>query len=67
MPWWKSLLPSPIMDKGTIKAEDKAKRVEAFPNTTIAGWLDERGYGYWGRKPHGHDDNKPAICINDYG
>jgi hypothetical protein len=63
-----ALVPSPITDKGTIKAEGKAKRVEAFPTTTIAGWLNERGYGYWGRKPHGHDDDRqPAICINDYG
>ncbi|MCJ7545711.1 MAG: hypothetical protein MUP30_02615, partial [Deltaproteobacteria bacterium] len=63
-----ALVPSPITDKGTIKAEGKANRVEAFPTTTIAGWLNERGYGYWGRKPHGHDDDRqPAICINDYG
>ncbi len=61
-------VPSPITDKGTLMAEGKAKSVEAFPNTTIAGWMDERGYGYWGHKPQGHDDNsKPAICMNDYG
>jgi len=62
-------VPSPITDKGTLKAEGKAERVEAFPGTTIAGWLDERDYGYRRtRKSHGHEhDSKPAICINDYG
>lgn len=61
-------VPSPITDKGTIKAEGKANRVEAFPNTTIAGWIDESSFGYIGRKQYGHGhDSQPAICINEYG
>jgi hypothetical protein len=61
-------VPSPITDKGTIKAEGKANRVEAFPNTTIAGWIDESSFGYIGCRSHGHDhDSQPGICINDYG
>jgi hypothetical protein len=61
-------VPSPITDKGTIKAEGKANKVEAFPNTQIAGWIDESSFGYIGRKQYGHGHNgQPAICINDYG
>ena len=61
-------VPSPITEKGTIKAEGKAIRVEAFSDTTIAGWMDERNYGYFGRKSHGHGHNsQPAISINGYG
>jgi hypothetical protein len=61
-------VPSPITETGTIKAEGKAKKVETFPNTQIAGWIDESSFGYIGRRSHGHDhDGQPAICINDYG
>ena len=61
-------VPSPITDKGTLKAEGKAKKVEAFPDTTVAGWMDERNFGHIGRRPHKHDhDQQPAICINAYG
>jgi hypothetical protein len=61
-------VPSPITDTGTIKAEGKANKVEAFPNTTIAGWIDESGFGYIGRRTYGHGhEAQPAICINDYG